>query len=519
MILNFPLEHFVVFVFGFALLFISILFFVCCKTRSSLSFLFLGALLLGYFISRLDPFLILWDEQYHALVAKNMITNPFKPMLYKNPILGYDYRDWSNNYIWLHKQPLFLWQIAISMKLFGITEFAVRLPSILMHAIIPIFIYRIGKISVNEKTGFYAGLFFAAAYYPLEMAAGKFASDHNDAAFVFYVTASFWAWFEYQSTEKKYWLILIGLFAGCAVLVKWFAGLLVYGAWFFSIMREKKYRTNKSAYFSFFKSLLISLMIFVPWQLYTLNVYPAESYYELNYNTKHFTTVVEQHGSDTWFHFRALTTLYGKGDLVPYLILLGLVILFIKIKTSVYRIAVFGSIFCVYLFYTIAKTKMPAFCLIVSPFVFLGLSSLYDGFFHLAYQRIKSKTIAKILNLILLITICFFLADLSEIRHHHTDWKPKDNQSRQADMKEKEIIMKLPEILPNDKFVIFNSSITMNGHIPIMFYTNYIAYDIIPTKEQLDNVHSQGYNSAIFNSSKLPDYILQDSSITKISVN
>ncbi len=36
-----------------------------------------------------------WDERYHALVAKNMIEQPFKPMLYKNPVLPYDYKDWD----------------------------------------------------------------------------------------------------------------------------------------------------------------------------------------------------------------------------------------------------------------------------------------------------------------------------------------------------------------------------------------------------------------------------------------
>jgi 4-amino-4-deoxy-L-arabinose transferase-like glycosyltransferase len=84
-------------------------------------------------MANLDHFLILWDEQYHALVAKNMLKNPFKPTLYPVELLDYDYRNWSANYIWLHKQPLFLWQIALSLKIFGTTELAVRLPSILLH--------------------------------------------------------------------------------------------------------------------------------------------------------------------------------------------------------------------------------------------------------------------------------------------------------------------------------------------------------------------------------------------------
>src|SRR5687768_9021004 len=53
-----------------------------------------------------DSFLHEWDERYHAVVAKNLIQHPLTPTLYKDPALPYDYRDWSANHIWVHKQPL-----------------------------------------------------------------------------------------------------------------------------------------------------------------------------------------------------------------------------------------------------------------------------------------------------------------------------------------------------------------------------------------------------------------------------
>jgi hypothetical protein len=101
------------------ILVVSILFFNIGKTKISLLLLFVGSLVLGFFMANLDPFLILWDEQYHALVAKNLMQNPLVPKLYANPLLEYDYRNWTGNEIWLHKQPLFLWQIALSLKLLG----------------------------------------------------------------------------------------------------------------------------------------------------------------------------------------------------------------------------------------------------------------------------------------------------------------------------------------------------------------------------------------------------------------
>src|SRR5687768_6910766 len=81
--------------------------------KYALSSLLAGTFILRVFMAQLDPFLNLWDERYHALVAKNMMLEPFKPMLYANPVLPYSFDSWTNNHIWLHKQPLFLWQIAL----------------------------------------------------------------------------------------------------------------------------------------------------------------------------------------------------------------------------------------------------------------------------------------------------------------------------------------------------------------------------------------------------------------------
>ena len=183
----FTTNQFLPLVISLLILICSILYYNINRTKSSLILLFLGSLGLGYFIANLDPFLILWDEQYHALVAKNLIANPLKPTLYSTPLLEYDYKNWTANHIWLHKQPLFLWQIALSLKLFGINTLAVRIPSILLHAILALMIFRIGKISNSERVGYYGALFFTVAYYPLELVSARFSTDHNDLSFLFYI--------------------------------------------------------------------------------------------------------------------------------------------------------------------------------------------------------------------------------------------------------------------------------------------------------------------------------------------
>lgn len=495
----------------------SILFFQTEKKKISLWLLFIGTLGIGYFIANLDPFLILWDEQYHALVAKNLINNPFKPTLYANPILDYDFKNWTENHIWLHKQPLFLWQIALSLKLFGFNALAVRLPSILLHAIIPLMIYRIGKISSSDKTGFYGALFFAVAYFPLELVAGRYSTDHNDVAFLFYVTASIWAWFEYQYSKNSYWLIVIGLFSGCAVLVKWLVGLLIYAVWFVTIgTNDKKKWVEIKSYYPIFISFVISLIVFIPWQIYIHSAFPKEANYEFVLNSNHFFNSVENHGGDIWFHFKALKTIYGSGILIPYLYLLGLVVFIKKVPSTIYKIAIASTIIIIYTFYSLASTKMISFCIIATPFAFLGLGSLVDTLIDFLKTKIKFKMIGSIFQPLLLVITCTLLINVSKIANSHTMWKPNDNFNRKVELTVMDLTEKLRQLLKDEKSIIFNVNLRLNAHIPIMFFTDYVAYNIIPTEQQLKKIKHKGYQLVIIDNDKLPTYITNDSAILKI---
>ena len=86
-------------------------------------------------------------------------------MLIAEPHIKYSYKIWLGNHIWLHKQPWFLWQIALFFKLFGVNVFVLRLPSMLMFSGLLLLIYRIGSIVNSKSTGFYAALLFAGSHF------------------------------------------------------------------------------------------------------------------------------------------------------------------------------------------------------------------------------------------------------------------------------------------------------------------------------------------------------------------
>ena len=208
-------------------------YFIRRDERAGLALLLLTAFVLRLLMISLDPYVQSWDERFHALVAKNMMDFPFKPMLYREQIMPYKPDDWSAMHIWVHKQPLFMWQMALSMKIFGLSTFALRLPSAIMGTTLVWLTYDIGRKWIrNDHVAFISAFLTAFAYYALELTAGWMSLEHNDIAFLFYMTCCIWAFTKYLHSQFQIkWAILIGIFAGLAILNKWLVGLLIFGGW------------------------------------------------------------------------------------------------------------------------------------------------------------------------------------------------------------------------------------------------------------------------------------------------
>ncbi len=501
------------------------------KKSLSLLFVFLFSLFLGLHVIHLEPFLNLWDEQFHALVAKNMMTNPLKPTLFSDPVLPYSPTMWAGNHVWLHKQPLFLWQMALSLKLFGLNEVAVRVPSIIMISFSAIMIYRIGKISINETVGFYGAILFASLHYILELSTGYHSTDHNDIAFLFYVTASFWAWFEYQNKPSIYWVIAIGVFSGCAILVKWLVGLLIYAVWFFTLGSENKKNYFKlKTYKPILLAFVITLIVFVPWQLYILSAFNVEATHELRLNSEHFFKPIEGHGGDVWYHFKVMKQIYDFGDydskimkyiisyigdIVPYIIFVGWIFLIWKVKDTKYKVALFSPVVIVYLFFSIASTKMDSFCLIVSPILILGIANFIYTIISWIKSKVKFKPLMFVFTLILIPYLSIVFINFPRLKYNHcvrSEWSAR----KALNMGVMNVIKKV-EHLSGKNYVIYVPEERLFANIPLMFYLDCVSYSGIPSQELIDEIKKKKYSIAIVSNVELPSYILDDSEIQKIN--
>jgi 4-amino-4-deoxy-L-arabinose transferase-like glycosyltransferase len=487
----------------------SIICYVKEKHWPSLILLILGAFGLRIFMAHLDPFLWDWDERYHALVAKNFVHHPLKPTLYDNPVLPYDKFSWANNHIWMHKQPLALWQMGLSFWIFGVSQFTARFPLIIEGTLLVLVIYRSATILVNKRTGYLAALIYATNFYALNFVSGKEATDHVDYALVFYISLSLWAWLEYSKSFDNKWWILAGIFSGLAVLSKWTIGLLLFPAWGITILADPDTRLNSKHWFSLIKSFIISAILFLPWLWYSLAHYPAETRYELHYNSSHLLKEVDGRGETVWYYLEQLAHNYNP--LVPYIIGFALVFAWRYIKHKQQRIFLFSCLVIPYfVFSIIAATKMPAYCYIAVLPVIVELGCLA---WYLEQRLLTGKIpFRKWILASCLIILSITSIDLPGIAKIHTGMDPEN-------------IYRINKVRFTDRFREIGTSLPKNAivfgvpkwwEIEMMFYTGNTCYPGMPTPDQIKDLKQKGNKIAVLATEPLPGYILNDHDILKI---
>lgn len=497
-------ERLLLFLTGFAFLFLSIFSHALQKERTSIILLLCAALFFFLFAARFYPFINVWDERFHALVAKNLMKHSLMPTLYDDPVVSMAYDSWERSHIWLTKQPFFLWQIALSFALFGVNEFALRLPSVILSTFLVFAAYRSGKILGNENIGYYTAFLTGTTYYLMSLISGKQPVDHNDVSFLTYISLSLWAWIEYTNGRKARWIFLTGLASGLAVLCKWVPGLLVYCAWGVSALLVNKRDVRK--YQDVGLSALVTCLVALPWQLFILYRYPAEAKFEYQNFGRHFTAVIQGHAGPFTYHFTRIGHLYGS--LVPILILPAFLIFYKKAKDK--NVAA-GLILCtsfVYLFFSFAQTKMPSFTMIVILPVFLAVAFLVDAF-RRAVETLKlSPWLSKAALIITLSVIGLMRFNVRAWREEHCFLR-SPNRSILSLEHNKQVFqnLRLPE-----NAVIFN--VPDRHYIEAMFYSGHSAYSFIPSYEQYSDLKSKKRIVAMFKPAdgEIPPYLKEDPS-------
>lgn len=449
-------------------------------SRGAITMIVIGGFVLRLFLS-LDLHLREWDERYHALVAKNLMEDPLKPVLYKNPVLEYDHQNWVRNHVWLAKPPVPLWFMSAGLSVFGINEIALRIPSILFSCLGIYLMFILGKYLYNEKTGLLAAFLYAINGMLLEISSGRISSDHVETFFNVFVLGSAVFSFLILKFPKRHLLFscLAGFFFGMAFLSKWYPAFIVVPI-FISILVFGKTFSIRQIIWSILIFMGISLITVMPWMLYIYNTFPEETSYMLKALLEPVSSVIQGHEGNFWFYFDVLRIVFGE---IIYLPLIWF--LYKTFKESDYRSLTLNLWWILPLIiFSFSETKRGTYLLVSAPSIFI----ITAVFFLFLLNYLKGKKHEWFYKLIMIALIAL------PVRYSIERLKPfVDRDFNPAWAQELRSLRENISFREKDKVLVFN----INKPIDAMFYSGLTVYEEVPGKGKLEELEKQGYQIII----------------------
>ena len=158
-----------------------------------------------------------WDEINFAESAREMIVTG----------------DWFNVRInfesFWEKPPLFIWMQALSMKIFGVGEFAARFPNAIIGIVTLLLLFNIGRKTENERFGLAWTMMYAISFLPFfYFKSGIIDPWYN--LFIFLAIYFFARYTDPSALDKRMGnAALSALFMGLAINTKGPVAFLVFG--------------------------------------------------------------------------------------------------------------------------------------------------------------------------------------------------------------------------------------------------------------------------------------------------
>ena len=472
----------VIFISSVVSLIISAFYFRKNFIRLSLALLLLAGLLLRLYVA-LDPYLHFWDECFHALVAKHFIAHPLVPALYDEALLPYNYQQWFYSHIWLHKPQLPTWAMAVSMKLLGINEIALRAPSVILSTIAIGLTYFIGKFLFSEKVGWLAAFFQTINGFILEITGGRMATDHVDVFFFFFIELAIVFAILQRQTRNRVWIVPFILSLACAIYSKWLPALIVIPLWLILNFRKDE---SKSVLIQLMTICLSMIILVLPWQWYIFSKYPEIAAWESSYNWLHVASVLDGHDEPWYYFFVNATVIWSEAIWIA-----TIWALFQLAKKKMTRELLLFTVWIgvPYLFFTIVRTKMPGYVLFTAPALFIALAYFWFDLNRVVHNNHLFKIPVLILQIAIIVLSLRYSAE-----------RVKPFQRNEKEIKITESIKELNRKFDDQPIVFFNTAYS----IPIMFYTPFYSYDRIPTRADILILKKKEYKIMIFDSGDLP---------------
>jgi hypothetical protein len=169
---------------------------------------------------------------------------------------------------YLEKAPLVYWMMAASYKIFGVHDWAARLPLALAVVLLCFVTYRFGRWAFDDQAGMFAGIMLATSV-------GLFLFTRiliPDAMLTLTITGAIWAWLrllEPNEGRPRRWVAVMGLCFGIGLLLKGLIAVVfpvLAGLAFMAVTRQL-FRWAAWKKLDLWMVAAVALLIAAPWHI------------------------------------------------------------------------------------------------------------------------------------------------------------------------------------------------------------------------------------------------------------
>ena len=248
---------------------------------------------LSVYFPLIDP-----DEGLHGSIAQEMVERG----------------DWLTPHFlgepFLDKPIFYFWCQALSLRLFGMNEAAVRLPGLMFGLLGAITTGLVGRRMFGRTTGWVAGIFYGTMILPTALAQ---AASHNVALIPFINLALLFLWESDRAGSESAagCAAATGVLLGLTVLTKGLIGVaLVVTAYACYLLVARRW--SAGACLRLLAAVIIAALTALPWFIAAERENPGFLYYFfIQRHILGFATATQLHGEAPWWYY--LPILLGGG--------------------------------------------------------------------------------------------------------------------------------------------------------------------------------------------------------------
>ncbi len=376
--------------------------------------LFLGAGLRFYHISWHDSYL---DETVLAFRAIEMIDYDAAPQQ-PTPWQWFEEVPWWAH-LSFHDHPVFFFLLQnLSIKIFGVTLFAVRFPSILAGLASIVMIFLVGKKLFGKKVGLLSAALLAVNSYNLFVSR----LGLQESVVILLILASFYFLLQTKDNSKNwlwFWLCFgVGIITKYTILV-----IMPILLWYILLFKIKFYKDK-----NFWQGLIVFFLVTAPSSIYNLALYNSRGHFDFQLSAAFGQNVPEWQvrlgrnlvgGLETRFTYffaamhYATNLLFGLLTVVSIWVVSARLLFSSKIITKLAKIKkldinknllfLFGSTFIFYLWFFVIGSNyrfvsmiVPFFILLIS-FTLMRVSEFFRNF---KFGKVVSFAVLSIIFLV-----------------------------------------------------------------------------------------------------------------------